>query len=113
MKDRFAGAIHTPHDESGDARKFTLALAESCRQRGVAFKLGATIKRIDRSGDRVTGVETDQGRVQGDAYVLALGSYSPLLARPLGFTLPIYPVKGYSVTLPIADQEAATGTFRR
>ena len=111
VKDRFAGAIHTPHDESGDARKFTLALAESCRQRGVVFKLGATITRIARSGDRVTGIETDQGRVEGDAYVLALGSYSPLLTRPLGFTLPIYPVKGYSVTLPIADAEAAPVHF--
>ena len=73
-------------NESGDARKFTLALAKSCRQRGVAFKLGATVTRIARNGDRVAGIETDRGRVEGDAYVLALGSYSPLLTRPLGFT---------------------------
>ncbi|MDQ7247419.1 D-amino acid dehydrogenase [Dongia sedimenti] len=111
VKDRFAGAIHTPHDESGDARKFTTALADSCRERGVTFKFGATITRIERSGDRVTAVESDRGRVQGDAYVLALGSYSPLLTKPLGFTMPIYPVKGYSVTLPIADREAAPAHF--
>jgi D-amino-acid dehydrogenase len=106
MKGRFAGAIHTPHDESGDARKFTVALAESCKKRGVVFQLGAAITRIERKDDRIIGVETDPegpngGRVQGDAYVLALGSYSPLLTRPIGLKMPIYPVKGYSVTLPL------------
>jgi D-amino-acid dehydrogenase len=111
MKGRFAGAIHTPHDESGDARKFTVALAAFCKTRGVDFKLGATVTRIDRTGDRVTGIDTDQGRVQGDAYVLALGSYSPLLTRPIGLKMPIYPVKGYSVTLPITDPEAAPAHF--
>ena len=116
LKGRFAGAIHTPYDESGDARKFTVALAESCKQRGVVFKLGATIRKIERSGDRITGVETEPdgsigGRVQGDAYVLALGSYSPLLTRPIGLKMPIYPVKGYSVTLPIADAESAPAHF--
>jgi D-amino-acid dehydrogenase len=111
MKHRFAGAIHTPHDESGDARKFTLALAESCRKRGVDFQLGVAITRIERDGDRIAGVETDHGRFAGDAYVLALGSYSPLLARRIGLKLPIYPVKGYSVTLPIADAESAPAHF--
>jgi D-amino-acid dehydrogenase len=111
VKDRFAGAIHTPHDESGDARKFTVALADACRARGVAFELGAGIRRLDHSGDRITGVETDHGRFQGDAYVLALGSYSPLLTKPLGFKMPIYPVKGYSVTLPIAEAETAPRHF--
>jgi D-amino-acid dehydrogenase len=111
MKGRFAGAIHTPHDESGDARKFTVALAEFCKSRGVDFKLGAKITRIDRTGDRVTGIDTDQGRVQGDAYVLALGSYSPLLTKSIGVKMPIYPVKGYSVTLPITDPDAAPAHF--
>jgi len=62
---------------------------------------------VQRRGDHVTGVLTDKGRVEGDAYVLALGSYSPLLARPLGLDLPVYPVKGYSLTLPIAEPAAA------
>src|SRR3569623_1919375 len=87
LKGRFAGAIHTPTDESGDARKFTVALAESCKQRGVVFKLGVAIKRIERNGDRITGVETDQGRITGDAYVLAAGSYSPLLTKPIGLKM--------------------------
>jgi D-amino-acid dehydrogenase len=111
VKDRFAGAIHTPHDESGDARKFTVALADSCAKRGVTFKLGRTVTRIERNGDRITGIETDHGRIVGDAYVLALGSYSPLLTRSIGLKMPIYPVKGYSVTLPIADPEAAPVHF--
>ncbi|WP_395021139.1 D-amino acid dehydrogenase [Dongia sp.] len=111
VKGRFAGAIHTPYDESGDARKFTVALAESCKKRGVVFKLGAAITKIERKGDRITGVETDHGRITGDAYVLALGSYSPLLTKPIGLKMPIYPVKGYSVTLPIADPESAPAHF--
>jgi D-amino-acid dehydrogenase len=111
VKDRFAGAIHTPHDEAGDARKFTLALAEACRARGVTFELGAGIRRINRNGDHITGVETDHGPIVGEAYVLALGSYSPLLAKPIGLKLPIYPVKGYSLTLPITDPEAAPAHF--
>jgi D-amino-acid dehydrogenase len=106
-KGRFAGAIHTPLDQSGDARKFTMALAEACRARGVTFRLGTTVSRIERHGDRITGVETDQGRIQGDSYVLALGSYSPILTRPLGLRMPVYPVKGYSLTFPIVDAAAA------
>jgi len=111
VKDRFAGAIHTPYDESGDARKFTVALAEACKKQGVDFKLGTTVTRIERKGDRITAVETDHGRFTGDAYVLALGSYSPLLTKPIGVKMPIYPVKGYSVTLPIADAENAPQHF--
>jgi D-amino-acid dehydrogenase len=107
VKDRFAGAIHTPRDEAGDARKFTAALADACRNQGVVFRMGTAISAIERKGDSVSGVMTGAERIEGDAYVLALGSYSPILARPLGLNLPIYPVKGYSLTLPITDPEAA------
>jgi len=115
VKSRFAGAIHTPKDESGDARKFTVALAEACRARGVDLRLGSPIKRMLRDGDRITGVETGveggAGRVTGDAYVLALGSYSPIVGKSVGVSMPIYPVKGYSLTFPIADAEAAPAHF--
>jgi D-amino-acid dehydrogenase len=107
VKERFAGAIHTAHDESGDARKFTQSLADVCAARGVTFKFGAGVTRLTASGDRMTGVETDQGRIEGDAYVLSLGSYSPILSKTVGVKLPIFPVKGYSITFPIADPEAA------
>lgn len=106
-KAKFAGAIYAPSDESGDCHKFTEGLAAAAARHGVQFQLGRQIQRLEKSGDRIAGVETDQGRIEGDAYVLALGSYSPILARPLGLDLPIYPVKGYSLTLPIEGRSGA------
>jgi D-amino-acid dehydrogenase len=104
---RLAGAIYAPGDESGDCRRFTEELAHLCGTMGVVFRLGTTITRLAAEGDRVTAVHTDQGEIDADAYVLALGSYSPHLARPLGLELPIYPVKGYSLTLPLGDPAQA------
>jgi D-amino-acid dehydrogenase len=97
------GAIYCPSDESGDAHLFTSELALRCRDLGVEFQLGTTIRTVHASADRIDYVDTSLGRVSGDRYVLALGSYSPLVARQLGYRLPIYPVKGYSVTLPIDE----------
>jgi D-amino-acid dehydrogenase len=106
-RDKLVGAVYTPGDESGDARKFTVGLAERCEALGVVFRFGETIERIEVQGKRVTAIITDKGSVTGDQYVLALGSYSPLLSRMIGFNLPIFPVKGYSVTLPVADPAEA------
>jgi D-amino-acid dehydrogenase len=100
LKDRIVGAIHAPQDESGDAFKFTERLAELCKSRGVNFALGTTIIGIATTGGRIEAVDTDRGRFTGDHYVLSLGSYSPLLVRRLGIKLPVYPIKGYSVTVP-------------
>lgn len=91
-----AGGIYTPDDESGDAYKFTRALAEKCREKGVRF-VSETILGIDPAA----GVKTDAHTHGADAYVVSLGSYSPLLLRPLGIRIPVYPLKGYSVTLPL------------
>jgi D-amino-acid dehydrogenase len=99
-----AGGIFCPTDETGDPAKFTRALAAKVVARGGQIRTGATISTIETSGDVVTGVATDQGRVTGDVYVLALGSESPLLARKIGLNLPIYPVKGYSLTIPIGNR---------
>lgn len=101
------GALHGPTDESGDCHKFTNALAETCRQRGVAFKYETTISGLETDGDRITGVQTDKGTVTGDLVVMSLGSYAPFLTRKLGIDLPIYPVKGYAVTMPIKNPDAA------
>jgi len=74
---------------------------------GVTFRYGVNIRRIVGDGRRITGVETDAGELKADTYVLALGSYSPLLLKPLGIRIPVYPVKGYSITVPISDAAGA------
>lgn len=106
-RDKLVGAIYVEGDESGDARKFTVELANICRGLGVTFRLGEKIERIEGDRDAVSGIVTGSGLIKGDAYVLALGSYSPQLVRRLGVKLPIYPVKGYSLTLPIRDSAGA------
>jgi D-amino-acid dehydrogenase len=100
-RDGLAGAIYCPTDESGDAHLFTKALSERCIALGVTFQFDTDIWGASASAERIERIETSRGPVQGDRYVLALGSYSPFLARKLGYRLPVYPVKGYSVTLPI------------
>ena len=104
----FVGGLRLPGDETGDAHLFTKALASLCEGLGVTFRYGVSIARLDHAGGRITAVETTDGaRHEADAYVAALGSYTPALLRPLGIALPVYPVKGYSLTLPVADPEAA------
>ncbi len=102
VKDQIAGALYAPGDESGDACMFTQGLADWCAARGVQFKFSTTVTGVEAAGDDVTAVITDNGRETADIYILCLGVYSPHLARQLGADLPIYPVKGYSVTLPIS-----------
>ena len=108
MKHLLNGGRYIPGDESGDAYKFTVELAKLCVAKGVQFEFGASIDRIETEGGKISGIRTSQSNlIKADAYVLALGSYSPLLARPLGIDLPIYPLKGYSVTMPVKDPAAA------
>jgi len=102
-----AGGLRLPGDETGDCFKFTNALADMAAAAGVEFQTGRTIRRLVRSGGRITGVETDVGTVTGDAYLVALGSYSTRMVAPLGLRLPVYPVKGYSITVPIVDAARA------
>ena len=104
---KIAGGLRLPGDETGDCFKFTNALADLAKAAGVTFRFGVTLKNIDKQGDRIVAVETSDGRLTADAFVLALGSYSPQLAKPLGLTLPVYPVKGYSITVPIVKPELA------
>lgn len=99
--EKIAGAILCPTDETGDCAKFTRALAARIVERGGAIVTGATVQGLTTDGDKVTQALTDRGPFAGDAYVLALGAESPILARKLGLRLPIYPIKGYSLTIPI------------
>jgi D-amino-acid dehydrogenase len=103
----FAGGLHLPADETGDCNLFAQALAEHASRRGVRFRFQTTVERIDVEGGRVAGVATSDGMVRADRYVVALGVGSVGLLAPLGIRLPIQPVKGYSVTLPIARFDRA------
>jgi D-amino-acid dehydrogenase len=103
-----AGAIYCPTDESGDCHKFANAVADHCAtELGVTFQWSREITRIVPDGDRIVRIETDKGPVTGDAFVLALGSYSPALGRQIGLDMPIYPVKGYALTVPVDGHNGA------
>ena len=96
------GGTYTAGDESGDARRFTEALAQHAAARGVRFRYGEAVTALLREGDRFAGARLASGEtLSADMTVLALGSYSPLLLRPLGVRLPVYPAKGYSATLTL------------
>src|SRR5699024_9967195 len=102
----FAGALYCPSDESGDANLFTRSLAKRCEELGVNFLYKHDVKRVLAQGEQIVGVETNHGVLTADKYVLSAGSYSPLLAKSLGYRLPVYPVKGYSITFPIEEHHA-------
>lgn len=107
VKDKFIGALRLPGDETGDCFKFTQNLAKMAEALGVSFRFGTTIAGIDHDGRRITGVHTDAGTLSADHYVLALGSYSTQLLKPLGIDIPVYPVKGFSITVPITNADMA------
>ncbi len=104
---KFVGALRLPGDETGDCFKFTQALARMAEAQGAKFRFGVGIHGLERSGHRITGVHTDAGVLRADRYVVALGSYSTKMLQPLGIDVPVYPVKGYSITLPITDAAGA------
>jgi D-amino-acid dehydrogenase len=101
------GGLRLPNDETGDCFKFTQALAELAKGLGVKFRHEVKIERLNVEGDRVTGVVTNKGELKSEAFVLALGSYSPLMLKQIGIHIPVYPVKGYSITVPITDASGA------
>lgn len=111
IKHRIAGATYTSEDESGDARKFTQALADRCQEAGVNFLYNTDIVGFDHAGERLLGVQIlnagHHETLRADSYVLCLGSFSAILARQLGLSLNIYPAKGYSITVPVKNEEAA------
>jgi D-amino-acid dehydrogenase len=102
-----AGGLMSGDDESGDARLFTEEIAKRAAAAGVRFHFGETIRRFERREQRIDRIVTDHGDHTADMIVLALGSYSPLLARDLGLLLPVYPAKGYSISVPIENPAAA------
>jgi D-amino-acid dehydrogenase len=106
--DPVLGGVYNPNDESGDAYRFTQELARLAASRGVLFRFGTAIRAIEAADSDVKAVRLSTGEsVSADAYVVSLGSYSPLLLKPLGVRIPVYPLKGYSITLPLGPGEAS------
>ncbi|WP_313174330.1 D-amino acid dehydrogenase [Stenotrophomonas sp.] len=101
------GALRLPEDQTGDCQLFTTKLAALAEAAGVEFRFDQDIASIQRDGDRITGVRINGKLETADHYVVALGSYSPQLLAPLGMQLPVYPLKGYSLTLPITNAAMA------
>ena len=101
------GGVYVPGDESGDAHEFTRQLAQQAEARGVRFLRQTTVQGLEIAGGRVAAALAGGKRLEADAYVVALGSYSPLLLAHLGISIPVYPLKGYSITIPLSPQAAA------
>ena len=106
-QEKFVGALRLPGDETGDCFKFTNRLAEMAAALGVQFRWNTRIEALQVGGGAITGVHTDAGLLKADRVVLALGSHSPQLLAPVGIRIPVYPVKGYSITVPITDAQYA------
>ncbi len=104
---RIVGGLRLPNDETGDCYKFTVSLAERAEALGVKLVYNTDIRRLRHEGQRVIAVETSHGDYAADIFIGALGSYTPKLVKPLGLALPVYPVKGYSITVPIINEARA------
>jgi D-amino-acid dehydrogenase len=112
IRPQLAGATYTAEDESGDANQFARQLVQRCIDDGVQFRMSHTVTALRVAGGAIDHVEATDAegrfrRIRANAYLLAMGSLSPLLAAPLGLLLPIYPAKGYSVTMPVKDETLA------
>jgi len=107
-----AGGVYAPQDESGDAHRFTRELARLAAAGGVTFQFGVAAEALEAAGGKVAALRTRDGaRMIADAYVVSLGSYSPALLKPIGIGIPVYPLKGYSITLALGpDEQAAAPT---
>ena len=102
-QDKLVGGLHLPNDETGDCYLFTNALAKLAKNMGVDFKFNQSVEKLVIEGDEIKGVVVDGKVLTADRYVLAFGSYSRDFLKPLNLDLPVYPVKGYSLTIPIVD----------
>lgn len=105
--DKLAGALRLPNDETGDCYLFTTRIAQMAKDLGVEFKFGSIIDSLNVSNNVINGAWIDGELVKADHYVLCLGSYSAEMLAPLGISAPVYPLKGYSLTIPITNTEMA------
>jgi D-amino-acid dehydrogenase len=107
VKDKIVGGLHLPGDETGDCYKFTTALAKECENLGVNFMMNTNINHLNHSNGKIISVSTDKGDFIADNFLVALGSYSTQLLKSIDIQIPVYPIKGYSLTLPIEDESCA------
>lgn len=107
VRDKFVGGLRLTADRTGDCRMFTQALAKAAAANGVEFRYNCTIEGVGTGPDGVEAVRTAKGRYTGDAYVCCMGPYAPVFLKKVGIRVPIYPIKGYSITLPVTDDAAA------
>ncbi len=107
VQDKLVGGLYLPNDETGDCYLFCQQLSQLAKQAGVNFYFNTDIHSLTCRNGTIESVETSLGSLQADRYVVACGSYSAKLLAPLGISLPTYPVKGYSLTLPISRSEHA------
>jgi len=107
VADKFVGGLRLLADRTGDCRMFTQALADKAAQMGVKFHYNVNIRGVAMDNQRIVGVDTSNGRVTGDRYVCSMGPYAPILLKTIGVHIPVYPIKGYSITVPITDPDAA------
>ena len=101
------GGVYAPGDESGDAHEFTLQLAQLAEARGVRFLRNTAVEGLEIAGGSVVAAQAGGRRLEAEAFVVSLGSYSPLLLAHLGISIPVYPLKGYSITIPLSAEAAA------
>ncbi len=107
VQDKFVGGLRLPLDETGDCFKFTTALAKECEKLGVKFLMNTQVTKLTTDNNSISSVVTDQGELKADQYLVAMGSYSPHLLKQVGIHIPVYPIKGYSLTIPVTDSDRA------
>jgi D-amino-acid dehydrogenase len=107
VKDKFVGGLRLPGDETGDCFLFTQHVATLAQGLGAQFRFGVNVKRLITDTNALAGIDTDAGLVKADRYLVALGSYSTRMLAPIGVRIPVYPVKGFSITVPIRDAAKA------
>ncbi len=100
-RSKIAGAVYCPTDETGNSQKFAKTLASVCREKGVQFLFSTKVNSLAADSGRVRCARTSDGDLEADLFVVSLGACTPLILKPIGMNIPIYPVKGYSLTLPI------------
>ncbi|KMN81399.1 D-amino-acid dehydrogenase [Chromobacterium alkanivorans] len=107
VKHKLSGGLQLPNDETGDCNLFTARLAEMARAKGVEFRFGVSVDGIESDGKRITGIRVGDDLLRADHYVVAMGSFSRDMVKSLGIDIPVYPVKGYSLTVPITNPAGA------